>query len=222
MPLDLRKRLDDVLINQIEAALIHGLPDMSLHNCHAVGVDSIVLACTEGQCRRVFVAWSDVHGLDNLYRPDGHFQVGVHNHKYDLVIHPVHGTLINYEVVLRHDNLDWGPILWEHDFTSGITGELSIGPGRKRVVDRHDTIALHPTDLSRGWLYRALQAQNLHTVIVPKQHEYTAWMVTEGKHYNQSLFYSPIPEPADLAPDLYQPMSVLDATVVLERILSDA
>lgn len=207
---------------KLTKALVNGLPDLSLRNCHHLGLDSIAVSLhdfgTHREFVRMFVAWSDCHTLDTLHRPDGHFNIGVHNHKYDLQMEVISGTVINHEVVLQDDN-DHGPALYEHVFESGVTGKMKLGVPRKRHV--HSFSNVHLTAGS-GLFRRWLDSTDLHTVIVPKKGDYTAWLITEhGTADHDSLFYSPIPQPYIDSQNLYQPFNVTDAERVLEYVLEE-
>lgn len=204
----------------IEKALVRGLPDLSLRNCHHLGLDSIALSLSgdeqSHQFVRMFVAWSDRHTLDTLHRPDGHYNIGVHNHRYDLTIHVVHGTLINHRVILQDDTQDYGPLLYEHTFSSGVNGTLSLSEPRKRYIDRFYNIVLGPGRST--WM----TSNQLHTVIVPKKGEYTAWIVSERfPAQHESLLYSPIPQPEIDTSDLYLHMPIKEAENIVCKLLAE-
>ena len=202
----------------IEHCLRAGIPDMALRNCHAVGVDSIVLGIEvddEGRklsMTRVFVAHHDRHELDHLWREDGHYIIGVHNHRYPLTIDPVVGELINHEVTLGEPG---AALLYEFKFQSGITDELDIVPtGNYGIADAYNR-SLVPGDS------HYMEATDLHTVVVPKVGVLSAWMVTEGPGVMESFMYSMIPDPVIDPTGMYLPLAKIEAERVLDRVMEE-
>lgn len=205
----------------IEGFLEDGIPDMAIGNCHAVGLDSIVLDVEYDELTndkvsmtRVFVAWHDLHTLDALYQPDGHFSIGAHNHRYDLTITPLVGVLNNYEVDFSHDG--WGP-LHQFAYTSAIAdGEMSF----KREGERYFARPPLSVELWPGWA-RVMDAEQVHSVVVKKAKAwpFTAWMVREGPDRIASKTFSPLDHIPDRHEPLYQPLEPEYAETVMEQVL---
>lgn len=197
----------------ITNALEKGLPEKSLFNCHALGVDSVVVSEENNQLVRIFFAWQAEHQLDNLHTDNGQFTVGVHNHKYNISLIPLVGSFINYEVFLGDEETRHGQ-LYEFEFQSGIGSEMQLKYRNMRNIQSINLRELSPGD------QRIMLAPELHTVIVPKDGSHlTAWMVIEGMEVNSSLFYSPIEEPSIDATDMYIPMKRAEAEEALVYLL---
>lgn len=213
--------MQDVICNWRESIAQHlksGIPDMALRNCHAIGLDSIVLGVeldesgVKQTMTRMFIAHHDRHGLDVLFRADGHYMVGVHNHRYNLTLEPVVGELINYEVMLGKPAAGH---LYEFEFVSGIGGDLAIVQ-----TGRHGMASSRHRSLCPGDCHY-MEASDLHTVIVPKVGRYSAWVVVEGPDVQESCMYSPLPDPFIDSSQLYQPMAKIEAERVLDRIMEE-
>ena len=86
-------------------ATIEAIVKRSLRNCHAIGVDSLVL--TTDPMVRVFVA----HPTHTLWmnKPPHPMSVGFHPHHCDVVLAPIFGRILNLSVSDVGD---------EYDFTS--------------------------------------------------------------------------------------------------------
>lgn len=192
----------------------HSLPDLSLWHCHAYGVASVVLKVDENgkPTHRIFVAESGCD-LQHLVRFDGHFTVGVHNHRFDLSLLCLYGRMANVEFDLAPASPRTHP-MWEHDFVSFQDGGPALVNPRQVGVVQH----------ALRWMRRGdavdMPAEALHTIKV--EYEPTAWLVTEGPDRIESLCYSRIKCPYIKDERLYKQMSPLDAwrllgDVVLER-----
>lgn len=203
----------------LKTALDEGLPDMALKNCHAFGMDSIVLRRTiaygeKTSMVRMFVAWHDVHFLDQLYQDDGHYTLGVHNHRYDLMLQPLVGTLTNYECELDAPS-DTRLRRYKFPFVSGIGGTMKLGTPDERSLRSSRAVDLPPGSV------RLMAAPEWHTVIVKKDPAlpFTAWMVFEGADYNESKLVSPLRNPPLRDENLYLPMSPPRAYDIVEQVL---
>jgi hypothetical protein len=212
--------MNQYLRTEIEDCLETGIPDMALHDCHAVGVDSIVLATwnnDEGEKEgmwRVFVAWHDVHPLGRLFQDDGHFTIGVHNHRYYISITPLLGLVSNYEAREHFPHAMRQP-LYEFDFTSAIReGGLGF-----QLRGYHDDLKLGHVSIQPGFT-RHLDAEELHTVQIPRTDDpFTAWLVIEGPDRIESRVFSPLPEIPERTAKLYTPMPTITAEAVMEQVL---
>lgn len=177
----------------------------SLADCHAPGIDSIVLQdnrATNGGMTRIFAAHEGVHPLGDLINPNtGNYTIGVHDHRFGLRILPLLGTIVNFEVTIDPE----GPeTLHEYEFQSGINGNMNVAHTREV---RTRTPVFH--ELTPGGSTNML-ATDLHTVIVPDSETVngmTAWMVHEGPEEKSSKIYSPTDHLQVSAEGLYTPMS---------------
>lgn len=149
---------------------------MSRMDCHARNVDSIVLRRDKmGRLLRAFLAWPG-HRLDTN-RIDGHLEVGIHDHQYDIWFKSIHGDVAN--VVCRRS--DAGTPLLEWTFRSGVVnGSPEIKKvGEARLVE----VACIPLQPCWAWFrmdeYHTIQATGV-----------AAWLVQEGRREKEktSLF----------------------------------
>ena len=85
------KDLHKAMMNIINCDKQDVIFSMSLKNCHAKGLFSLVVESNNGQLLRVFVAQEDVNPFD----------IQLHSHKYDLTIGVLCGEFTH------HDATDW-------------------------------------------------------------------------------------------------------------------
>jgi hypothetical protein len=186
-----------------------------VRNCHAPGVDSIVLLREENPKRvvRIFVAHHDRHSLDQILTPRGHYTIGVHNHRYDLTVTPILGAVWNYEVTLS-PNGQMGA-LWEYGFSSALlNGAFGLTRPRKRYVQSVNMRDLKPRDSHH------MRADELHTVVIPKftPWPFSVWMVEEGPDVMEPLIYSPRKDLTLSSEGLYEPMTPDEIDQVLSEV----
>lgn len=149
---------------------IEELAEKSLVNCHAMGVDSVMLRDVDGDRLRAFV--TDAHHtlwLNSGYRGHG-LSVAIHPHHCDVTITPVFGEIYNVTVCGRIT----GPTLKAYRYQSQITGS-----GRfLRGDEKDDMIGVA---FVRSLLRKPLKmsAKTEHTVFVPHAAK-AGWFVHEG------------------------------------------
>lgn len=180
----------------MNAKTIEAIASRSLVNCHAMGVDSLVLGVDP--ILRIFVARENHTLWTNM--PDQTYSVGFHNHHCDVTL--VHLTGI-----------------WSNEMLAQSGGvEISLAPYRYESIIAGKSGAFSASGRERTWRVRAfsqpvnspifMRAQELHTIWVPR-HSVAAWMVIEG---SEDLAYKSVCwsnddltrwEPVGL----YQPMS---------------
>jgi hypothetical protein len=167
--------------------------ERSLMNCHAYGLDSIVLRGAPGMVR-IFLARPE----HDLYRNYGGepLGLGIHAHHCDISLIPLFGTILNIGAL--EGSGEWMLTPWAYG--SGVNGIGSFSRlGPSRPFQKKKTELTHPLHLA---------AKDQHTVFVP-MNETAAWMVCEGREDNSylSVTYSD----ADLSTfdfsGLYQPMT---------------
>lgn len=200
-------------------ALNFGQFDKSVRNCHVPGLDSISLFHDprHGMIRFYF-ARAGEHQMDQLYGPDGHFTIGVHNHKYEIAKIPLMGPLINArtEVYGHTDENDgfWANTLFEYEFKSAIRdGEIGVSNPKIAITSKIQPDLLIPGDVV------IMRPEDLHTVVIPRDHD-SAWMVIEGPPVAdlKPLIYSPLPD-LSLDPDgLYEKMPEQEAIRLTEKV----
>lgn len=93
---------------------------MSLMDCHAVGVSSIVLEKAFGALLRVFLAWES-HQL-HLNQSLGTAVVGAHDHRTAINLNPLYGDVFNS----TYEELDRGKPIGEWEFSSAIAGHSKV------------------------------------------------------------------------------------------------
>jgi hypothetical protein len=153
-----------------------------LANCHHKGLYSIVLREREGgQLDRVFYA-SNLHTMDRVFRPDGHFTIGAHNHDKPLEFKVIFGDVYHI-LLLRGDRCYVRMYKYPFNKSALETGEFSIGEPEPQLCAIH----LLPLD------YTKMDTRTLHSVLVPSTS--AAWLVTEGPQVEtQRYIYSPRPD----------------------------
>ncbi|HUR54578.1 MAG TPA: hypothetical protein VMZ71_10625 [Gemmataceae bacterium] len=155
-------------------AAVDALPDdltaMARSHCHAMNVDSIVLAKNaDGRLSRVFLAWPG-HKLHANYPGSPRYTVGVHDHRYDVALRLIRGTAVNH----AFERAANGQPHTEYRFTSGVaTGKATVerlGDANLCVVESRPLVTFDDVSMT---------AAVFHTVWVPGNVP-TAWLVTEG------------------------------------------
>lgn len=174
----------------------------SLINCHAIGLDSIVLKPAPNMVR-IFIARGYEH---TLWRnnPDTNepYSVGVHPHHCDITMVPLLGSIAN--IVLSSGSPTHK--LHQFKYRSTITGRAGDGSvfkytGKDVRVSLHHQPLRYPTQLL---------ASALHTVYVPKG-KWAAWMICEGREWPN---YEPLTlsnhrlDTTYSATGLYKPMTL--------------
>lgn len=151
-------------------ALPDALADMARAHCHAMNIDSVVLAKNpDGRLTRVFLVWPG-HKLHANYPGSDRYTVGVHDHRYAVSLRLIRGTAVNH----TFDRVPGGTPHTEYRFTSGVaTGTPRIeklGTAGLMVVESRPLVTFDDV---------TLPATAFHTVWVPGNVP-TAWVVTEG------------------------------------------
>lgn len=156
----------------------------SVINCHAIGLDSIMLMPAPNMVR-VFVAREDHTLWRNNPDTQEPFSIGLHPHHCDITMVPLYGPISN--VVLGG-----GPPnhkLHQFEYRSGIVDRVGAFRNAKesgfvytgkdvRVCLKHQPLK-YPT---------ILMAKEMHSVYVPKGKQ-AAWMICEGREWPD---YKPI------------------------------
>jgi len=189
----------------------------SLANCHAPGLDSIVLknnSVVNGGMARIFLAHEETHPLGQIIDEEsGNFVIGVHDHRFPLTIVPLLGSFVNYEVTADPEGSEQ---LHEYAFSSGINGTMGVSYQRQVTVRPP-----HFNEQEPGGLIR-MTANDLHTVIIPNRNtvnKWTAWLVLEEPTEKTSHIYSPTDHLSLNSEGLYQPLDPALAKDAIERIL---
>lgn len=205
----------DLAADLFHLALRHdrGQFERSVRNCHVPGLDSIVLFDGDEGMVRFYLAHGGQHGIGRLIGDDGHFTVGIHNHKYEIAKLPLTGRIYNVrtKVVSSSDFR-----LHEYGFKSALRGggmELTDPVERPMEPVRYDR--MKPGD------YVVMQPEDLHTVTVADTGD-VAWLVIEGPNVDiDSLIYSPRHD-LKLSPEgLYQPIPVGEAREIAQRVADE-
>lgn len=174
-----------------------GIQYNAIADCHAKGMDSIVLHEEPGNRVRMYVAnhWHELH--ENRSGP---FSVAIHAHHCDIRLLGLHGDAFSDVYALTpHKGGDFA----EMRYTSGVTGDSSLTPtGRRAYAHRlkSDPLLGHA----------AMRAHQLHTVFVPMFKE-AAWLVVEGTEDEkyESVCWTNNIKPFDPS-GLYKPMNQAD------------
>jgi hypothetical protein len=138
---------------------------MSRFNCHVIGVHSIVLKNDSGRLTRCFLADRNHHLYGNLSFHNMALQVGVHDHRYDLLIKGITGVAINATFGESLEGFECS----KYKFTDGQGSEW-LGKSNLRLKE------INPLYGGFGvFMHRA----ELHTMFVPKGQR-ASWLVKEG------------------------------------------
>lgn len=171
----------------------------SIVNCHAMGVDSVVLAGPN--MTRAFVAHKN-HELWRNLPGDNIMSVGYHAHHCDVRLEPIYGCVYNLSVARSEIRMSAKGRYREFMYRSPITG------GKGEFVSTGKRYEFSP------WIHRLskaveMKACEVHTIYVPRGEE-AAWYVFER---DEDPLYTPLTwsnadlEKFNFAP-LYQPMTV--------------
>lgn len=171
----------------------------SIVNCHAMGVDSVVLAGPN--MTRAFVAHKD-HELWRNLPGENIMSVGYHAHHCNVRLVPIYGSVFNLSVMRSELRVSPKGRYREFMYQSPIRGK------KGEFVSTGLRYEFSP------WIHRMskpveMQAKEVHTIYVPRGEE-AAWYVFEG---DEDPIYTPLTwsnadlEKFDFAP-LYQPMTV--------------
>lgn len=145
-----------------------------LRNCHAHGVDSVVLSTyPDGRPHvRMFVTRPD-HTLWRNSALHGFASIAVHSHRADLMLKQIYGPVFNVRARVEKGGL-------EQDTFSSWAYESALlrryAPGFSELGARF--LSTKNEDM-RGHKVVFMDAGELHTVFVPKGRE-AAWFVTEN------------------------------------------
>lgn len=211
----------EMAISLLQQGLATGTFTRSLQDCHTPGLDSIVLFEAEqcgGGMIRFYWARHGHHHMHNLYNDDGHFLLGVHNHRYRIAKIPLNDVIFNVRTWVTGDSDEYR--LYEYDFSSALV-EGNIHTSAPRLQNMAPLVfdRLEPGDVS------VMAAEDLHTVQVPDREDTagTAWMVIEGSPATiDPLIYSPRPDLQLAGDGLYQRMPEAQARALTQQVLAAA
>lgn len=184
-------------------AVYEQLAAKSIVNCHAMGVDSLVMADPYGsKMARVFIAHKD-HELWRNLPGESIMSVGYHAHHCDVLLKPIYGAVFN--LLVRPSELRLSPkgCYREFMYQSPITGEKGT------FVATGNRCEFSPWIVRLSKKTIEMKAKEVHTIYVPRGEE-AAWYVFEGA---EDPIYTPLTwsnanlEKFDFKP-LYQPMTV--------------
>ncbi len=139
---------------------------MSRKNCHIKGLHSIVLYKDKfNRLLRLYLTTPD-HELHNCANDDLVVNLGVHNHRYDLILSGVHGEAINIEYVKSRYERAYRQKVDSYVFhdkdTVNYCGKVFLSRGKSEKIEK---------------LF--LKKDKLHTVFV-KENNTASWLVQEG------------------------------------------
>lgn len=150
----------------------------SLINCHAIGVDSILLDDTPGARIRMFIA-NENHELHKNHKFAGNISVAIHPHHCDLTLIPIRGA---FENILFLDKPKEGMTYLEYEFDEYLYNSKITGSKCKFVKQGKKTLlfngSMWHSPNYNGYLEMA--ANTLHTVCAVRG-QLTAWAVYEEK-----------------------------------------
>lgn len=196
----------------------HHLDDIaagSLANCHARGLDSIMLIDAPERRVRLFIARGGEH---ELYRntpsdpggdPPHPLSIGIHPHHADLTLHCIAGTVTNWGVDFIKAGATYNfRDLRGYRYHSPITGDAATARF-ERIHNGPISLRVREKTVLRPGAALSMKACSLHTVSVPEGRT-AAWFVYEGR---EDSAYAPVCysnaelEAPDVFDGLYQPMT---------------
>ena len=168
--------------------------ESGLMNCHVQGLHSLVISKkSDGSMFRVYFA-DQGHAMGSLLNGDGQFSLAPHNHRYPLTMVLLHGTVVNWKVLLSTT----GMRVNQFEFKSALHGgdfELThLGTYR---------IAFEPKVVCQ----LTLPSSDIHSVTVSSPT--ASWLICEHPSDRHSThFYSRNSDQNQLSRvGLYEPMN---------------
>ena len=169
-----------------------------IRNCHVPGVYSLVIQnrqSTNDGMLRIFYTGpeSQISSIDR----DGDFAVMPHNHRQDLTLYKLFGSVKNARLSLHHGHDG----VHEYVFESQIlSGELALKYSRPVTTGQFEIEPMHTDGIHMNWAA-------LHTVTADP---ISAWLVEEGRLAPEefvSVCYSRSPKKEISMEGLYEPMN---------------
>lgn len=150
---------------------------MSMMDCHAPNLSSIVVKNEDGRLTRAFLAWPGNPMHRNTLNQD--LPLGIHNHRYSLTLHWMHGEVVN----TLYDEDGWCELnKFRYTSAMAVDGPKFESLGMARLGVTMDTT------LGPGMVCY-MSAETLHDV---RCGEIAAWLVEEGPvEQEQTLLFSP-------------------------------
>lgn len=146
---------------------------MSRRNTHCFGIDSMVLENNNGALKHVWLCWPESRMYMNTPRSTN-LELSIHDHRYDIVIRGIFGSVINHEFDARKS----GVLEYKHyTFDSPLTG--GIGPEYKGPAKVGYVRGYKIAGGQFGNQSAYLDYTQPHTVEVP-QGKFACWTVDEG------------------------------------------
>lgn len=181
-----------------------------LFNCHHKGLHSLVLEeRPDGSLLRIFYATNE-HTMDKLYRDDGHFVIGAHNHDKALAFTTLYGDVQNVEVAIRmtKEKGSWKGYMYPFITSALLEGGFKIGQPEECSAE----LIWSPINGKR------LATTDVHTVVVPGRSG--AWLIEEGpKQDAPKWILSPQRGLALDSEGLYLPMNPQEIARACDTIL---
>jgi hypothetical protein len=146
---------------------VKAILELSLINCHAMGMDSIVFKASAPMirafvCRPSHTLWRNASGLAHT------LSVAIHQHRQDITMVPVHGEAWNVSMCDGEDE----SLLHAYEYDSQILD--GVGGFRSHHERCYTSLRMDRLDAPRF-----LRGQEFHTVYVP-QGRTAAWLICEG------------------------------------------
>jgi len=209
----MKKPVIESLLQAHLTMMRNGMVVKGLHDCHAEGLESIMLHDIPGNRIRMFVARENHTLWQNERRINLQFSLGIHAHHCDVRLIGAHGPVYNdlYGLV-PHPRGDFQKFAYRSEITSGQSGTIEP-TGEFAYAKRFDRCALQDS-------YSDMPAHMLHTIYIPKQHA-AAWLVVEGEEdpdYN-SVFWSNNKAPS-IGPHFYTPMTQQNVYAAIESVVT--
>lgn len=182
----------------------------SIMNCHCIGVHSIMLVDTPGKTIRLYVAEKGNELYKNKPNSGHQMTVAFHPHHCNITIEVAKGTLFNWVVNEKTDEIKLDKFTYSSKIKAGEITFNKVGSSGLH------TQALHSIRKGQAVL---MSARSIHTVYC-SSNEVTAWFVYEGKEDPE---YKPYAwSNADLSNTDFSGLYKAMSDVELVRILSIA
>lgn len=188
--------------------IINGIKD-----CHARGLDSVVLGQENGKLRRAFIA----HPHHDLWWENDLISVGFHPHHCDITLEVVQGAIVNLNLEVGGNTAsdyqlgNLSTFLYHSPIMKGGQGSFELLSGPQEY-------GIEEVKLAEGDVY-SLKANAVHTIYIPKGQP-AIWIVSEGEEDPEYCpkVYSNRDLRGEKLEGMYRPMEASEVEEAVKRI----
>lgn len=194
-----------------------GIPlyDKCVKHCHAKNIYSIVLKeLEENRLLRIYIAAPENELYKNNSSSNLPMSVGFHNHRYDIGLQVLKGTLTNHIVSESSEGIPYKLYGYVTGMKNGKLQKPKIKLKGQVTIKEHVTKTLFEGD------YFEFRASDIHG-ISSKPNELVAWIILEGKpdsNYQAKLITNDQLD-GDTTKSLYVKMTQQEVEDILAQVL---